>query len=106
MSPLPQPGQHRGRTDEQHQEIRNNPLLGRNVNSLRYLCRPSRQSNTPDVRSRGTHPLSTTEQDIFLADTLLAAWQQALESQADFDDDSTNLTTPATTNATTVATTS
>jgi hypothetical protein len=105
MSPLPQPGQHHGCTDEQDQESRNIPLLARNVNSLRYLCRPSRQPNTPEIRSRGTHPFSATEQDAFLADTLAAAWQLALESQAHFDDDSTNRTITAPATATTVATT-
>lgn len=50
--------------------------------------------------------LSTAERDIFLADTLSAAWELALESQAYFDDDSTNhTTTTASTTATTVVAT-
>jgi hypothetical protein len=105
MAPLTYPGQHHGCTDERNQESGNITLLAQNVNSLRYLHRPSGQPNTPETRSRGTHPFSTAEQDTFLADTLSAAWQLALESQAYFeDDDSTNHTTPTTTTTTTTTT--
>ena len=106
MAPLPEPGQHHGCTDEQDQENRNNPLLARNVNSLQYLYRPPRQPHTTEIRSRRTtHPFSAAEQDRFLADTLSAAWQLAIESQAHFDGDSTNRVATATTTAATVATT-
>lgn len=105
MAPLPEPGQHNGCTDEQDEESRNSPLLAQNVNSLQYLYRPPRQPNTSEIRSRSTHPFSAAEQNSFLADTLSAAWQLALEGQAHFDDDSTNHAATATTTATTVATT-
>jgi hypothetical protein len=104
MAPLPQPG-HNGCTDQQDQEIRTNPLLGRNVNSLHYLYRLPRQPNTPEMRSRSSRPFSAAEQDNFLADTLSAAWQLALESQAYFDNDSSNHTAISTTTATTTTTT-
>jgi hypothetical protein len=106
MAPLPEPGQHHGCTDEQDQETRNNPFLARNVtNSLQYLYRFPRQPNTPEMRSRSSHPFSAAEQDNFLADTLSAAWQLALESQAYFDDDSSNHAATVTTTDTTGATT-
>jgi hypothetical protein len=110
MAPLPKPGHHHGCTEEQDQESRDNALLARNVNSLQYLYRTRRQPNTPEIRSRSTHSFSAAEQDNFLFDTLSAAWQLALASQAHFDDDSTNHAAPATTTtttttATTVATT-
>jgi hypothetical protein len=105
MAPLPERGQHYECTDEQDQESRSNPLLARNLNSLQYLYRPPRQPNTSEIRSRSTHPLSAAERDNFLADTLSAAWQLALESQAYFeDDDSINHAFTATTTAATVAT--
>jgi hypothetical protein len=105
MAPLPEPGQQQGCTDEQDRERRNSSLLDRNVNSLRYLYRLPRQPNTPGMRSRSLHPFSAAEQDNFLADTLSAAWQLALESQTYVDDDSSNHAATATTTATTVAAT-
>lgn len=106
MAPLPEPGQHHGCTDEQDQENMNNSLNARNLNSLQYLYRPPGQPNNPEIlRSRhGTHPFSATEQDNFLADTLLAAWQLALESQAHFNDDLANHTITTTTTTTTTTT--
>jgi hypothetical protein len=104
MAPLPEPGQHNGCTDQQGQESRDNLLLGRNINSLHYLYRIPRQP-TPEMRSRSSRPFSAAEQDNFLADTLSAAWQLALESQAYFDNDSSNHTATSTTTTTTMETT-